>query len=142
MQELVRQQHPEAAARKPRKYRNEFVVDHDGVIYESALERDTKAELELLLARRKIASWSWGPRFVLQNDPEQPNTLIYYRPDFLVRPSPEGFRVSGVLITCPFIVDAKGRRTAVFNNKVRQWKVRYPKVPLVLVAREERWKLA
>lgn len=118
---------------KPTKFRSKVATDHEGVVYESRLERATSWELELMRQRGEIARWTWGPRFLLQQDPLKPNTMITYRPDFLVWPSSGG----------PwFALDAKGMRTAAFNLKVRLWKLRYPAHPLWLVKKDQPWKLA
>lgn len=113
-------------APKKTKFRSRTVVDGDGVVYESALERDVAANLEMRRQLGEIAKWTWAPRFLIEQDPATPNTLVTYRPDFIVWP----------LDNQPwYVIDAKGVRTATFNVKARLWKVRYPDHPLMLVRR-------
>jgi hypothetical protein len=130
---------------KPRKYRNRFAVDERmGVVYESELERDTAHQLAEYKRLGRIADWSWGTRFLLSYDPERPGTLITYEPDFIAWPSGDLWLPAqlGVVVGDWFVIDAKGVRTPVFNTKVRQWKVRYPSHPLVLVTKREGWRAA
>lgn len=111
---------------KAKKFHSKVVADHEGVVYESALERDVAADLGRMKAAGEIAGWTWAPRFVLEHDPATPNTLVTYRPDFLVWPIDGG----------PwYAIDAKGMRLATFNVKARLWKVRYAQHPLYLVRR-------
>jgi hypothetical protein len=122
-----------AAPPKKNKLNNRWCWDEMGVVYQSKLERATAVELDHLVLVGKIERWSWGPRFLLQSDPERPGTLITYTPDFLVWPG--GGHAW-------FVVDSKGMKTAVFQNKVRMWKVRYPTHQLWLVTQKDGWKLA
>jgi hypothetical protein len=148
LQKLIRQENPwmgGQAAKKPSTYRSRTCVDRDGVMYDSEWERDLVPQLDALVAAGQLARWTWGPRFRLQQDTAQPNTLITYRPDYRLWPGPHGFAIDGLVLVEWFVLDAKGgQSTPVFKNKARQWKLTYPhqQHPIVLARRGQPWQLA
>lgn len=104
-------------ARKRHKY-GAVRCEWNGVLFDSKAERLRAWTLDNLLVTKRITWWSYGPRFILQDDP-----LITYRPDFLVR---------GIL-GVTWAEDVKGVQTAEFKLKAKLWAARYPDIELRVV---------
>lgn len=114
----------------PSKYRNVRTL-YRGEWYDSKLEASRAAELDLLLAARRITSWSRGKDWELAPaiKDARGKTLdraITYRPDFVVVGS------DGTM----WCEDTKGVATAVWKIKRRLWWRVYPTVTLMVVTKD------
>lgn len=102
-----------------------------GVVYDSEHEMHVAEWLGAEVRAGRVLEWKWGPRMLLQRDPDQPNTLITYRPDFIVRPV-QVYETRFKADTW-YAIDAKGYRTKEFNLKARLWRVAYPANALYVI---------
>ena len=115
---------------RPSKWRNRRPV-YRGVTYDSAVEAQRAAQLDLLVKAGKIHRWERGTSEIVLDD--RRGNKMRYKPDFLVWENPFDCHAE----------DVKGVIPPGFRVKAILWGIRFPDIPLRVIDKNghEIWRL-